>query len=88
MTPQEKAKELYDSFENDLMEADVYFLEAAKKRCALIAVNELIKNEYQLVDELLNIIQDNKIKLVVSLPDKSYWESVKNEIEKTEIEKL
>jgi hypothetical protein len=88
MTPKEKAKQLYDSFEDDLMEADVYFLEAAKKCCALIAVNELIKNEYQLVDKLLNIIQDNKIKLVVSLPDKSYWESVKFEIEKIEIEKL
>ncbi len=69
MTPKEKAKQLYDSFEDDLMEADVYFLEAAKKCCALIAVNELIKNEYQLVDKLLNIIQDNKIKLVVSLPE-------------------
>jgi vacuolar-type H+-ATPase subunit F/Vma7 len=88
MTPQEKAKQLFESFEDDLMESDVYFLEAAKKRCALITVNELIKNEYQSVDKLLNIIQDNKIKLVVSLPDKSYWESVKNEIEKIEIEKL
>jgi len=38
MTPKEKAKQLYDSFENDLMEADVYFLEAAKKCCALIAI--------------------------------------------------
>ena len=88
MTPQEKAKQLFESFEDDLMESDVYFLEYAKKRCALIAVNELIKNEYQLVDKLLNIIQDNKIKLVVSLPNKSYWESVKIEIEKIEIEKL
>lgn len=88
MTPKEKAKQLFESFEDDLMESDVYFLEAAKKRCALIAVNELIKNEYQLVDELLNIIQDNKIKLVVSLPNRSYWESVKIEIEKIEIKKL
>jgi hypothetical protein len=88
MTPKEKAKQLFESFEDDLMESDVYFLEGAKKRCALIAVNELIKNEYQLVDELLNIIQDNKIKLIASLPNKSYWESVKIEIEKIEIEKL
>jgi hypothetical protein len=42
MTPQEKAKELVDSFENDLMECDTYFLETAKQRCALIAVNEIL----------------------------------------------
>jgi hypothetical protein len=42
MTPQEKAKELFDKFEDDLMECDTYFLEAAKKRCALIAVEEII----------------------------------------------
>ena len=38
MTPKEKAKQLYDSFEDDLMEADVYFLEAAKKCCALKSI--------------------------------------------------
>jgi hypothetical protein len=42
MTPQEKAKELIDSFEDDLMECDTYFLETAKQRCALIAVDEIL----------------------------------------------
>jgi hypothetical protein len=41
-TPQEKARELVDKFEDDLMECDTYFLEQAKKRCALIAVEEII----------------------------------------------
>ena len=42
MTPKEKAIELIDSFEDELMECDTYFLETAKKRCALIAVNEIL----------------------------------------------
>jgi hypothetical protein len=43
MTAKEKAKELVDKFEDDLLECDTYFLEAAKKRCALIAVDEIIE---------------------------------------------
>jgi hypothetical protein len=42
MTPKEKAKELVDSFEDELMECDTYFLDAAKQRCALIAVDEIL----------------------------------------------
>ena len=74
MTPKEKAKQLFESFEDDLMEADVYFLEAAKKRCALIAVNEII-DIFENIDDIQGWYY-------------SYWESVKNEIEKIEIEKL
>jgi hypothetical protein len=44
MNPKEKAKQLVDSFEDDLMESDVYYLDAAKKRCALIAVQEIINS--------------------------------------------
>jgi hypothetical protein len=43
MTPREKAIELIDSFEDDLMECDTYFLDAAKQRCALIAVDEILQ---------------------------------------------
>ncbi len=39
MDAKDKAMELFNSFEADLMEADVYYLEMAKKRCALIAVD-------------------------------------------------
>jgi hypothetical protein len=74
MTPKEKAKQLYDSFEDDLMEADVYFLETAKKRCALIAVNEII-DIFENIDDIQGWYY-------------SYWESVKIEIEKIEIQKL
>lgn len=74
MTPQEKAKQLFESFEDDLMESDVYFLEAAKKRCALIAVNEII-DIFENIDDIQGWYY-------------SYWESVKIEIEKIEIQKL
>jgi hypothetical protein len=74
MTPQEKAKQLFESFEDDLMESDVYFLEAAKKRCALIAVNEII-DIFENIDDIQGWYH-------------SYWESVKIEIEKIEIQKL
>jgi len=47
MEAKEKARELVESFEDDLMECDTYFLEAAKKRCALIAVDYLIKYCYK-----------------------------------------
>jgi hypothetical protein len=77
MNQKDKAKELVDKF-------TLVGLQQRNEgiQCALIAVDEIIKNEYQLADKLLNIIQDNKIKLIISLPDKSYWESVKTEIEK------
>jgi hypothetical protein len=74
MTPKEKAKQLFESFEDDLMESDVYFLEAAKKRCALIAVNEII-DIFENIDDIQGWYH-------------SYWESVKIEIEKIEIQKL
>jgi hypothetical protein len=68
MNPKDKAMQLFNSFEADLMEADVYYLDYAKKRCALIAVDELIKlYEYE------NPHRGFKI---------SYWDDVKEEIEK------
>ncbi len=42
MTPKEKARELIFCFEDDLMECDTYFLAAAQKRCAIIAVDEIL----------------------------------------------
>jgi hypothetical protein len=51
------------------------------KNSALIAVDELINTEYQTVSKLLDVIQKNKIRLVISL-NKDYWQEVKQEIEK------
>ena len=64
MTPKEKAIELIDSFEDDLMECDTYFLEAAKQRCALIAVNEILNIDnikpYILHKEIIEFYQEVK----------------------------
>jgi hypothetical protein len=85
MTAKEKAEKLlsdyliyFPEYYNDL-EYD-YNVEKAKK-CALIAVDELINTEYQTVSKLLDVIQKNKIRLVISL-NKDYWQEVKQEIEK------
>ena len=80
MTPKEKAEELV--FKYDFLQAVIEgfsFYDA--KECALIAVDELIETEYQSVNKLLNIIKDNKIRLVISF-NSDYWQEVKQEINK------
>jgi hypothetical protein len=72
ITPIEKAKELYDKIHFVLPS---YHDEGqqehqAAKECALIAVNELLKFEKQIVNEL-----DFKVEYF-------YWQQVKTEIEK------
>ena len=61
MTPKEKAKDLVDKFSNEVL-IDNY----EAKRCALIAVDEII----QAMD---NVMLPN--------PFKQYWNKVKQEIE-------
>ena len=69
MTPKEKAKELVDRFyEVDLVCADAMgSCSIDAKQCALICVDELIKEEQQ-TDDYYEL--------------GSYWEEVKQEIEK------
>jgi len=69
MTPKEKAIELMDNFEDELMECDTYFLETAKQRCALIAV-----------DEILNI--DSVKPYILHKEIIEFYQEVKKEIEK------
>jgi thymidine kinase len=81
MTPKEKAEELvltYLRIDNNTKE---WFNKHIAKQCALIAVDELINTEYQTVSKLLDVIQKNKILLVISL-NKDYWQEVKQEIDK------
>ena len=65
MTPQEKAKDLYDSYWYCLFESNITQRNYWTKQCALIAVDEII------------LEMDN-----VMLPNKHYWNEVKQEIEK------
>ena len=70
MTPKEKAQELVDKFRTEILS----FLgdrikDQNAKRCALIAVDELIKIHY-----LLTTTQDTS-------PSINYWKAVKQEIQ-------
>jgi hypothetical protein len=68
MTPKEKAEELVDKFENySFMDIDarISSFESAKQ-CALIAVDEILKNNIILFEDVLN---------------DQYWTNVKQEIE-------
>ena len=71
MTPKEKAEELVDKFRNEITS----FLgdnmkKINAKKCALVAVDELIKIHY-----LLTTTHDTS-------PSINYWKEVKHEIEK------
>ena len=71
MTPKEKAQELVDKFRNEILS----FLgdrikDQNAKRCALVAVDELIKIHY-----LLTTTHDTS-------PSINYWKEVKQEIKK------
>jgi hypothetical protein len=68
MTPEEKAKELFDKFRNEILS----FLgdkmkDKNAKRCALIAVDEILNHHHQ--EQGLYVI------------DKYFWLQVKKEIE-------
>jgi alpha-N-acetylglucosamine transferase len=88
MTPKEKAKELIDIYKKQVsmtikdysLVCKVLDIDMAKQ-CALIAVDEIINTEFQTVTKLLDVIQKNKIRLVMSL-NVDYWQEVKKEIEK------
>ena len=71
MTPKEKAEELIDKFRNEITS----FLgdnmkKINAKKCALVAVDELIKIHYLLTDT-----HDTS-------PSINYWKEVKKELEK------
>lgn len=74
MIPKEKAKELIYKF------WDLGLDSFEQKECALITVDYLINTEFQTVNKLLEIIKQNKIKLILSL-NQDYWQEVKKEIE-------
>ena len=77
MKPQEKAKQLYDKYDqifiDDEDEHYIGMVERISKQCALIAVNQLINNQMSMsVYYDIMEVGDNVI----------YWQQVKEEIEK------
>lgn len=68
MTPKEKANELFYEFYNEIDSHFVeneWILKEASKQCALIAVDEIMQNQYDLTPK----------------PFDNYWQEVKQEIE-------
>ena len=68
MTPKEKAKRLYDIFYMAIPSDEMGLNHSASKECALIAVNEIKKSA--------------PLKPLVHLGAHTYWQEVKQEIEK------
>jgi len=70
MTPQEKAKDLYDSYWYCLFQSNIEKRNYWSKQCALIAVDEILDVDcFDMSEEHF----DNHIE---------FWEEVKQEIEK------
>ena len=65
LTPKEKAKELVDRF------LQRRYTDEDSKECALICVDEVLKNSLQL-----------PVLLSTAVSEEIYWEEVKQEIEK------
>jgi hypothetical protein len=80
MTPKEKAEQLINSYRIILMNEDTecgneILCTSISKQCALIAVDEIIKNN---LEYLRDVGLHNDVALNIDL---SFWEEVKKEIE-------
>ncbi len=80
MTPKEKAEQLINSYRIILMNEDTecgneIICTSISKQCALIAVDEIIKNN---LEYLRDVGLHNDVALNIDL---SFWEEVKKEIE-------
>jgi hypothetical protein len=69
MTPVEKAQELYDKFEDVMIDADAYFVESGGYRAAIKAVDEILE------DDMFDMGQQHFEARI------NYWEEVKHELE-------
>lgn len=74
MTPKEKAKELVNRFSTVGLQQRNEGIE-----CALIAVDELLKQEEYMIAEFKYACSINNIRIIT---EAVYWQQVKQEIEK------
>ena len=86
MTPEEKAKDIFDSYWYCLMQSDIRDRHYWSKECALIVVDEIIKERY-FHNEYFK--QNSKLKYHIEIElaerleaTRNYWLEVKHEIEK------
>lgn len=74
MTPKEKAKELFEKFDDSLTYRES---KTKTKQCALIAVNEILDNNCGSTTDYGVDAEDNELYM-----DEYFWMEVKQEIEK------
>lgn len=74
MTPQEKAQELVDKFNYE----SKHYLMLDAKQCALIAVDECIKHEKQIVEQIKSLQLSNSFIAIIN--EGAFWQRVKHEI--------
>jgi hypothetical protein len=79
MTPQEKAKDLYDSYWYCLFQSNIEKRNYWSKQCALIAVDEIIKVCPYIRQKDLETLQQLNAPNIYFV---EYWNEVKQEIEK------
>ncbi len=77
MTPKEKAEELVVTMYNTMVDTIEFGKHIAARKCALIAVDEILKLDNP---NTYNYLTENKEHLIVELAD-NYWQEVKKEIE-------
>lgn len=86
MTPQEKAKELVDKFSEYASEEGIQSGDKnlCAKECALIAVQEIIKELEQLSkpEYTIFVTSYEPLQTMQGYEKKDYWDEVKEEIEK------
>ena len=75
MTPQEKAQELVDKFNYE----SKHYLMLDAKQCAWIAVDECIKHEKQIVEQIKSLQLPNSFIAIIN--EGSFWRQVKHEIQ-------
>ena len=75
MTPKEKAEELVKKYEIQFLSFGDYLPTIKAKKCALIAVDEILKE----LTYTENYVEDNMGRISIYI---KYWQEVKQEIEK------
>jgi hypothetical protein len=82
MTPKEKAQELFDKYSKGKDEHGWHLCEfdSCAKLCALIAVDEILKNQENVVWKINKLLSAFSIDKKLEL-SKKYWQEVKQFIE-------
>jgi len=76
-TPKQKAKELFNTFQDELWNGGYRISKPMIKKCALICVDEILG-----IVDLANKKYNTGLGAGFQLKQEKYWKNVRNEIEK------